>query len=160
MGLLSDPHSERGKLVKLICKLHIPLCAILYFGAIVWLCLLPHPNISMPIYFSENALLPGLVKTEFGQETLAKNYHDELMHEMKKYRETIPYPWLLAKFRQIGLDTYSHNFTLNYPLGKGKVNIQVVYIFNKLIVSARLLQVITYMGFYEQREQPVLKQLF
>ncbi|GJQ66683.1 hypothetical protein Trydic_g4644 [Trypoxylus dichotomus] len=30
----------------------------------------------------------------------------------------MPYSWLLAKFKQIGLDTYTHNFTLNYPLGK------------------------------------------
>ncbi|GLV39733.1 Glycosylphosphatidylinositol anchor attachment 1 [Carabus blaptoides fortunei] len=37
---------------------------------------------------------------------------------METYKDSIPYPWLLAKFRQIGLDTYSHNFTLNYPLGK------------------------------------------
>lgn len=33
----------------------------------------------------------------------------------------MPTAWLTAKMRQIGLDTYTHNFTLNYPLGGGKV---------------------------------------
>lgn len=121
MGLLSDPHSEKGKLVKLICKLHVPITILLYFGAFIWLCMLPYSKISMSVHFSENALLPGLVKTEFSQETLAKDYYDALIHETKQYKDTIPYPWLLAKFRQIGLDTYSHNFTLNYPLGKRQV---------------------------------------
>lgn len=32
----------------------------------------------------------------------------------------MPYPWLLAKMRQIGLETHTQNFTLNYPFGGGK----------------------------------------
>lgn len=121
MGLLTDPHTGRGKLVKFICRYHAPLCILLYISSIVWLAILPHSKVSMSVHFSENALLPGLVKTEFSQETLAKDYYDELLYEMDKYKNSIPYPWLIAKFRQIGLDTYSHNFTLNYPLSKTQV---------------------------------------
>lgn len=29
----------------------------------------------------------------------------------------MPFPWLEAKLRQLGLEVYVHNFTLNYPLG-------------------------------------------
>lgn len=33
----------------------------------------------------------------------------------------MPTAWLMAKLRQIGLDAFTHNFTLNYPLGGGRV---------------------------------------
>lgn len=74
-------------------------------------------------YFSENALLPGLVTNEFNEEYAAKRFHDELLAEMKEYPNDMPYPWLLAKFRQLNLDVYTHNFTLNYPLSQQKVTI-------------------------------------
>lgn len=122
MGLLTDPHTGQGRIVLFILKFNNLICFLLYIGAIAWFCLLPHAMISLPVHFSENALLPGLVKTDFSQEALAMDYYNELTHEMTKYKETIPYPWLLAKFRQIGLDTYSHNFTFNYPLGKTHVS--------------------------------------
>lgn len=48
------------------------------------------------------------------------SYHEELLEEQKKYPTGIPYAWLLAKFSQIGLDTYTHNFTLHYPLADGR----------------------------------------
>ncbi|CAG2066530.1 unnamed protein product, partial [Timema podura] len=70
-------------------------------------------------YFSENALLPGLVKGDFDEDMTAKNYQSELLEESSRYPNSMPYPWLLAKFRQLSLDVYTHNFTLNYPLGYG-----------------------------------------
>lgn len=124
MGLLTDPHTGQGRIVIFLIKFHSIICILLYIGAIVWFCLLPHSMISLPVHFSENALLPGLVKTDFNHEVTASDYYNELMYETTKYKDTIPYPWLLAKFRQIGLDTYSHNFTLNYPLGKTQVCLQ------------------------------------
>nr|CAD7447760.1 unnamed protein product [Timema bartmani] len=70
-------------------------------------------------YFSENALLPGLVKGDFDEDMTAKNYQSELLEESSRYPNSMPYSWLLAKFRQLSLDVYTHNFTLNYPLGYG-----------------------------------------
>lgn len=32
----------------------------------------------------------------------------------------MPFPWLEAQFRQLGLEVYTHNFSLNYPLGQGR----------------------------------------
>lgn len=87
---------------------------------IAYFCILASPQFNGATYFSENALLPGLVKSEFRDEPAAKQYHAELLDEMKKYEDSLPYSWLLAKFQQIGLDTYTHNFSLNYPLGKGQ----------------------------------------
>lgn len=68
-------------------------------------------------------LSPGLVYSEIRADSssFALKCLDELVHERKTYTKALPYPWLLAKMRQIGLETYTHNFTLNYPLGGGKV---------------------------------------
>lgn len=51
---------------------------------------------------------------------LARNLLHELEHERETHKTALPYPWLQAKMRQIGLETYTHNFTLNYPFGGGK----------------------------------------
>lgn len=50
----------------------------------------------------------------------ALRLHDDLERERETHKSTTPTAWILAKFRQIGLETYTHNFTLNYPLGGGR----------------------------------------
>lgn len=50
----------------------------------------------------------------------ALRLHDDLEREREKHKNAIPTAWILAKFRQIGLEAYVHNFTLNYPLGGGR----------------------------------------
>jgi glycosylphosphatidylinositol transamidase len=72
-------------------------------------------------YFSENALLPGLVRSDFDEDAAAKTFQSELNIEAKSHPNSMPYAWLAAKFRQLNLDTYTHNFTLNYPLGSGNI---------------------------------------
>jgi glycosylphosphatidylinositol transamidase len=118
MGLLTDPSAGQGKLTKALLKYYAKLSILLYLGGIGWFCSLAYTPMNLATYFSENALLPGLVKSEFREDNIARIFHDELLDEMKKYDDGIPYPWLLAKLKQFGLDTYTHNFTLNYPLGK------------------------------------------
>lgn len=65
----------------------------------------------------------GLVQTEMRQDhrDYALRLYDDLEREREKHKKTMPTAWLLAKFQQIGLEAYTHNFTLNYPLGGGKV---------------------------------------
>ena len=69
-------------------------------------------------YFSENALLPGLVKVEFNMEHIARQYLEDLREEAQKTPHSPPFPWIEARLKQMGLEVYRHNFTLNYPLGK------------------------------------------
>lgn len=133
MGLLTDPSSGQGKLTKALVKYYVKICVLLYVAGAAWIALLAYPPLNNVTYFSENALLPGLVKSEFRDSGLALQYYDELKHEMEKYRDSIPYPWLLAKFRQVGLDVYTHNFTLNYPLGKPQVRDDNGEIFKSLL---------------------------
>lgn len=122
MGLLTDPTAGQGKLTKALLSWHVYVTVALYAGGVAWFCALAYPTLNADTYFSENALLPGLVQNEFREEQYAKLYHTELLDEMEKYRDSVPYPWLRAKFRQLGLDVYVHNFTLSYPLGEEKVN--------------------------------------
>lgn len=65
----------------------------------------------------------GLVYSEIRPDTVnhALQLADELARERETHKSTMPTAWLLAKMRQVGLETYAHNFTLNYPLGGGRV---------------------------------------
>lgn len=124
MGLLTNPSiSQKAKYCKALIRHNTLLCFGLYLLGVGFFCLLPDPNFNSATYFSENALLPGLVYSELKSETvaLARNYAAELERERESHRKGMPYAWLLAKMRKIGLETHTHNFTLHYPLGGGKV---------------------------------------
>ncbi|XP_058833585.1 glycosylphosphatidylinositol anchor attachment 1 protein [Topomyia yanbarensis] len=124
MGLLTNPSiTQKAKYCKALIRHNTLICLGLYLLGVGYFCLLPDPNFNSATYFSENALLPGLVYSELRSETvtLAKNYVGELELEREHHRKDMPYAWILAKMRKIGLETHTHNFTLNYPLGGGKV---------------------------------------
>ncbi|KAL6258953.1 hypothetical protein P5V15_008879 [Pogonomyrmex californicus] len=127
MGLLTDPRAGTGKIIKLLLKWEKPLCFVLYAGGVIWLMLLALPAFNDNTYFSENALLPGLVTKESNLEQTSKQYYYELIHEMKRYPNSMPYVWLSAKFSQLHLDVFVHNFSLNYPFQKQKFVGQNIY---------------------------------
>lgn len=83
MGLLSDPEYGSLKWVKILRKVHGPLSVICYVGAIVWFIMLGNKTFNNECYFSENALLPGLVTNEFNGEQAAKQYHNEFLRELE-----------------------------------------------------------------------------
>ncbi|KAK6633177.1 hypothetical protein RUM43_012921 [Polyplax serrata] len=78
--------------------------------------LLTNPNTGDGTYFSENALLPGLVQGGFDEDISAKKLVLELQEVMQSHPNQITFEWLMAKFNEINLDAYVHNFTLTYPL--------------------------------------------
>lgn len=121
MGLLTDPGAGRGKLTQLLVIYHNKLSIVFYVIGILWFAVLAHDNFNAGTYFSENALLPGLVRSDYEEKSVAKRYLKELLDEASRYPHDVPYSWLLAKFGQLNLETYTHNFTLNYPLGLGNV---------------------------------------
>ncbi|XP_078040493.1 glycosylphosphatidylinositol anchor attachment 1 [Augochlora pura] len=127
MSLLTDPRAGSGKIIKFLLKWERPLCFLLYISGIIWLLLLALPAFNDNTYFSENALLPGLVTTESNLEQTSKQYYYELIHEMKRYPDTMPYAWLTAKLNQLQLDVYIHNFSLIYPFQEQKFTGQNIY---------------------------------
>uniref|UniRef100_A0A1L8DUX8 Putative m28 zn-peptidase n=1 Tax=Nyssomyia neivai TaxID=330878 RepID=A0A1L8DUX8_9DIPT len=125
MGLLTDPSglSQKAKYAKLLkkhCKL---LCNFLFVAGVCWFIALSDVNLNHGTYFSENALLPGLVYSAIKRDTsnFGANLHEELSRERESRPNAVPTAWLLARMKQIGLDASVHNFTLNYPFGGGKV---------------------------------------
>ncbi|XP_050356076.1 glycosylphosphatidylinositol anchor attachment 1 protein [Nymphalis io] len=124
MGLLSDPEYGSVKWVRILKKIHSPLCFIFYVAAVAWFFTLAHREFNNETYFSENALLPGLVTNEFNGEQSANQFFNELLQELEeKYEDSdeMPIPWLVGKMSQMHLEVYTHNFTLKYPLGQGQV---------------------------------------
>ncbi|XP_076165876.1 glycosylphosphatidylinositol anchor attachment 1 isoform X2 [Ptiloglossa arizonensis] len=127
MGLLTDPRAGSGIIIKLILKWERPLCFLLYVSGIIWILLLALPTFNDNTYFSENALLPGLVTKESNLEQISKQYYLELIYEMKRYPDTMPYAWLAAKLNQLQLDVFIHNFSLIYPFQEQQFTGQNIY---------------------------------
>lgn len=114
---------RNAKVAKWLRRGNTPICLTLYVGGIVYFWMLAHTYMNHGTYFSENALLPGLVYSEIQLDTVqyAQRLSAELQHERTvRPRGETPHVWLQAKMRQIGLETYTQNFTLNYPLGGGR----------------------------------------
>eukprot|EP00095_Tigriopus_kingsejongensis_P004065 snap_masked-scaffold5_size1054832-processed-gene-9.16 protein:Tk04065 transcript:snap_masked-scaffold5_size1054832-processed-gene-9.16-mRNA-1 annotation:"glycosylphosphatidylinositol anchor attachment 1 protein" len=120
MGLLTNPNSAAGHPVVQFLRRYANRGAIgLYLLGVASFLLLAHPFYTHSTYFSENALLPGLVDPGFNEDKLIHSTFASLKEEAQNYPNSVPFPWLEAQFRQLGLEVYNHNFTLNYPLGRG-----------------------------------------
>ncbi|XP_018796614.1 PREDICTED: glycosylphosphatidylinositol anchor attachment 1 protein [Bactrocera latifrons] len=123
MGLLSDPSlTPRGKFGRTLAKHSGKISLFFYIAGLAWFVCLSHPEFSHGTYLSENALSPGLVDPEIGQDSvrLAQTLYEELQRERTDHKSTTPHAWIAAKMHQIGLETHVHNFTLHYPFSTGK----------------------------------------
>ncbi|XP_004535239.1 glycosylphosphatidylinositol anchor attachment 1 protein [Ceratitis capitata] len=123
MGLLSDPSlTARGKFGRTLAKHSGKISLFFYIAGLAWFVCLSHPEFSHGTYLSENALSPGLVDPEIGQDSLrlAQSLYEELQRERTEHKSTTPHAWIAAKMHQIGLETHVHNFTLRYPFSAGK----------------------------------------
>ncbi|XP_005108658.1 glycosylphosphatidylinositol anchor attachment 1 protein [Aplysia californica] len=115
MGLLSN-EKQRNRLVKFLQNHHAKLSALMYIVGLAWFLALAYQPFNAGTYFSENALLPGLVESELPHVlTKAFNLKDEVKAEMNKDQKVAPQSWIFEKFRALGLDTYRHNFSVIYP---------------------------------------------
>jgi len=89
-------------------------------GGLGFLMVMGHHQFSHKTYFSENALLPGLVINSFDQEFSAHKYLDKLREDSAAAGGDYSMNLLEGFFSDMGLEVYTHNFTLNFPFGKGK----------------------------------------
>ena len=116
MGLLNDTKSRR-KMSAFIIQHSNKLMFLSFIIGITWFCLLASDVFNNKTYFSENALLPGLVDRKFNFGSHMKRLLDSFKDEVKSHPSLLPSAWIQGHFRQIGLDVYENNFTLLYPLG-------------------------------------------
>ena len=120
MGLLTNANASQGTLPVMISRLITyaqPLSWFFYFVGVLFIFVMPYSEYSHKTYFSENALLPGLVRLEFDMENVANQFLEDLKEEAQKTPNAPPFPWIEARLKQMGLEVYRHNFTLNFPLG-------------------------------------------
>jgi len=128
MGILTDPNSKgRNKLGSLLTKYYAPLSWVSYLAGLIFLLVLAHPLYNAKTYFSENALLPGLVTSSYNENRAAMKYHTDLVEENQKYPGHAPFPWLVAQFKQLGLEVYQQQFSLTYPLANNSFTGTNVY---------------------------------
>lgn len=116
MGILSDPQ-KRQKIVAVIANYNNKLCFVCYVAGVAWFLALAYPPMNAKNYFSENALLPGLVENEFYSSADIKAYIDEYKAQLKKDVRKVPREWVYDQLRSLGLDTYIQNYSIRYPLG-------------------------------------------
>jgi len=107
MGILTDPNNrQRTALGNIIINHFSKLSWLSYFAGLIFIFVLPHPLYNNKTYFSENALLPGLVTGEFNEDRTAERFYEDLKEENARYPGQAPFPWLEAQFKQLGLDVY------------------------------------------------------
>lgn len=120
MGVLMNT-SQNTKLLALIEKQNNKICFISYLAGLVCFGFLAWDGCNNKTYFSENALLPGLVQRNFHLSNFADRLLESLKEEAKNH-VSLPMAWLQGQFCQLGLDVYVHNFSLRYPLGSKPVH--------------------------------------
>ncbi|CAH1778784.1 unnamed protein product [Owenia fusiformis] len=116
MGLLTD-EKQRERFITVISKYGNKLCVLCYMAGLAWFLALAYKPFNAGTYFSENALLPGLVEPEFRHGNDADRYFNDLKTEVKKDKRKMPVEWLADRFRDNGLDVYIQNYTFKYPMG-------------------------------------------
>ena len=119
MGLMSNRKSY-DKIAAFLHRYDNILCFICFVVGITWFLLLAFSELNARTYFSENALLPGLVEPEFRHGQQTSDYYRLLKDELKKGKSDdlynrMPLSWIMDKFVEIGLDTYIQNYTFRYP---------------------------------------------
>ncbi|XP_052060128.1 glycosylphosphatidylinositol anchor attachment 1 protein-like [Mytilus californianus] len=115
MGLLSDP-KKRQKILDVISKYNNHLSVLCYIAGVTWFLALAYQPLNARTYFSENALLPGLVENEFYPELDMESLVQEYNEQLQKEKNNVPRKWVADQFIALGLDTYIQNYTILYPL--------------------------------------------
>lgn len=121
MALLTSDTSS-SLLVTHVQKYGNRFSVLLYVLGIATFAVFISDKWSEKTYFSDNALLPGLVNREFTLTSQAETLLQSLEQQVSKSGGRLPHERIMAEFRQIGLETYQQNFTLNDPLNTKPVS--------------------------------------
>lgn len=117
MGLLTSDKSSRVHLLfAFVQKYGNRLSILLYLTGILTFAVFVSEQWCEKTYFSDNALLPGLVNREFTLTSQSESLLKTLREATKRSAGTIPFEKIEQEFQRIGLEVYYQNFTLNYPL--------------------------------------------
>lgn len=119
MGLLtSDASNSCSSIGKRLNQHHALLTVTVCSLAISGFLLLPCEQITDRTYFSENALLPGLVQRRFADHVHIERSLQQLQQGSRASGDRLPVELLTRMFVEQGLHVYEHNFTFTYPFGR------------------------------------------
>ncbi|EDO29993.1 predicted protein, partial [Nematostella vectensis] len=85
-----------------------------YAAGIVWMCALSDSQFNNRTYFSENALLPGMVNDDYYNHKAANSLYRELQAIRDKTK--VPLKWISSKLADYGIQSYHQNFSAQIPL--------------------------------------------
>ncbi|XP_028391270.1 glycosylphosphatidylinositol anchor attachment 1 protein-like [Dendronephthya gigantea] len=102
------------RLLNLVLRHHVKIGFLGYISGVIWFVALLHPSFISRTYFSENALLPAMVDTQYRYGREAKSLKAEVENPSEMYRDNFPL-WLMNKMTAIGLEAYQQNFTVHFP---------------------------------------------
>jgi glycosylphosphatidylinositol transamidase len=116
--LTSDQSNESSSIWKQLNKRYALLCITLLSFSLSGFLLLPSEQIAERTYFSDNALLPGLVQRQFAGQQHIERYLQQLRLAAQTHGDRLPVALLTQLFSQLGLEAHEHNFTFTYPFGQ------------------------------------------
>lgn len=121
MALLTSDNTSSGPLFTHVHKYGNWLSVLLYLAGIVTFAVFISEQWSEKTYFSDNALLPGLVNREFTLTSQSESLLLSLQQQVSKSAARLPHQRIADEFTQIGLESYQQNFSLYYPLNSKPV---------------------------------------
>ncbi|CAG5134455.1 unnamed protein product [Candidula unifasciata] len=115
MGLLTNEQS-RNRVVSLLVQHNQKLSVLVYLAGISWFFALAYQPLNAATYFSENALLPGLVESHLPSVFLSVlQYKEQVEQEAKRDPKVTLQDWVYKKFDSLGIETFQQNFSVVYP---------------------------------------------
>ena len=102
MGLMTDPKTQAtlSAFISRFYKIGSVLC---YVAGIAYMLALAYPTLNAGTYFSENALLPGLVDREYSDASYNVDQRAEAYKKVIDSDDRMPVEYLKAMFTEIGL---------------------------------------------------------
>ena len=76
MGVLTENGKLRAKLIAWLQKHGQKASVLAYLAGLIWMCALAHPQFNGRSYFSENALLPGVLQMNFRSSAQTMIYQE------------------------------------------------------------------------------------
>ncbi|CAG0920036.1 unnamed protein product [Notodromas monacha] len=125
VDIANIPDSGKFRIGGLLLKHHLKLGYLFYFVGLGWMISLCYAPFNAGTYFSENALLPGLVDPTFREEQYARQTLDRLRDASKHCSQESMLlsngchsfsDALASEFRSLGIDVHFQAFNYSCPL--------------------------------------------
>ena len=100
MGLMTDPNTQ-ATLATFISRFHKPGSLLCYVAGVAYMLALAYPTLNAGTYFSENALLPGLVDREYSESSYNVDLQADEYKKVIANNDGIPVGYLETKFTEL-----------------------------------------------------------